>query len=454
MRKVVKYFIFLALILLPIKIYAASVSMSLSCPNKANINETISCKVNVNTNTKVNGIAAKLNLGSAFSYVSFTPANGFTSYYNSKAGFSIGNNDGKSGSYTVGTLKLKVLQAGSFTLNSFDVSDTDGKAYTPANVSKSVTIKSKENSLSSLSITGQTLTPAFSSNTTSYSLTVDDKVTTIMINATKKDGNATVTGTGKKTVNYGKNTYNVTVTSESGAKKVYTITVNKPDKRNKNNNLKALDVEGYDLTFDKNNLNYNLTVNHDVSAVSIKAFVEDNTAKLVNNFGTREVKLNYGNNKVQVKVQAENNEVKTYTINIKRLTEDEIPSDNTNIKSLNIPGHEINFSNNQDSYTLKIKDEYALVFNIELEDEKSSYTLENNDNLQDGSVITLNVRSESGKEHQYKFKIEKSTTATTQNQGKYNNIGLIVVAFVSGLIIGFIIGCIVKKKTQATSIAH
>lgn len=449
MRKIIRYLIFLTLIILPINTYAAGVSISLSCPSKANVNETISCNVNVNSSTKVNGIAAKLNLGNAFSYVSFTPTSGFTSYYNSKAGFSIGNNAGKSGSYTVGILKLKVLKAGSFNVNSFDISDTSGKAYTPGNVSKSVAIKSRENTLSALNITGQTLSPSFSSNTTSYSVTVDDKVTAITINATKKDANSTLTGTGKKIVNYGKNTYNVTVTSESGEKKVYTIVVNKPDNRNKNNNLKSLSVTGYDLNFDKNNLNYNLTVNTDVSSIELKAEVEDGKAKLVNNYGSRQVKLNYGNNKIQVKVQAENTEIKTYTINIKRLTEDEIPSDNTNIKSLSIPGHEIDFKNDNTNYTIDINDEYALVFNIELEDDRSTYKLENNEDLKDGSVITLTIKSESGKEVKYNFTIKKNEKIT---ETKNSNVIPVVIAFISGIIIGFIIGFIVKKnKTISNS---
>lgn len=445
MRKVIRHLIVLTLIFLPIKTYAAGVSMSLSCPSKANVNETISCNVNVNSSTKVNGIAAKLNLGSAFSYVSFTPTSGFTSYYNSKAGFSIGNNAGKSGSYTVGILKLKVLKAGSFNVNSFDISDTSGKAYTPGNVSKSVAIKSRENTLSALNITGQKLAPNFSPNTTSYSLTVDDKVTSININATKKDNSATLTGTGKKTVNYGKNTYNITVTSESGTKKVYTIIVNKPDNRNKNNNLKSLSIPGYDLDFDKNNLNYNLTVNTDVSSIDIKTEVEDNKAKLVSNYGSRQVKLNYGNNKIQVKVQAENAEVKTYTINVKRLTEDEIPSDNINIKSLSIPGHKIDFINDKTDYTIDINDEYALVFNIELEDAKSTYKLENNEDLKDGSIITLTVKSESGKEVKYNFTINKNEKSIDCNSDNNINIIYIVLSFIGGIIIGFIIGFIVKK---------
>lgn len=445
MRKGIRYLILLAIIFLPIKTYAAGVSISLSCPSKANVNETISCNVNVNTGTKVNGIAAKLNLGNAFSYVSFTPTSGFTSYYNSKAGFSIGNNSGRSGQYTVGVLKLKVLKAGSFTVNGFDVSDTSGKAYTPGNVSKSVAIKSRENTLSALNITGQTLSPNFSSNTTSYSVTVDDKVTAITINATKKDNSATLTGTGKKTVNYGKNTYNITVTSESGTKKVYTIIVNKPDNRNKNNNLKSLSIPGYDLDFDKNNLNYNLTVNTDVSSIDIKTEVEDNKAKLVSNYGSRQVKLNYGNNKIQVKVQAENAEVKTYTINVKRLTEDEIPSDNINIKSLSIPGHKIDFTNDKTDYTIDINDEYALVFNIELEDAKSTYKLENNEDLKDGSIITLTVKSESGKEVKYNFTINKNEKSIDCNSDNNINIIYIVLSFIGGIIIGFIIGFIVKK---------
>ena len=227
---------------------------------------------------------------------------------------------------------------------------------------------------------------------------------------------------------------------------MYTIIVNKPDNRNKNNNLKSLSIPGYDLDFDKNNLNYNLTVNTDVSSIDIKTEVEDNKAKLVSNYGSRQVKLNYGNNKIQVKVQAENTEVKTYTINVKRLTEDEIPSDNTNIKSLNIPGHEFDFTNDKTDYTIDINDEYALVFNIELEDAKSTYKLENNEDLKDGSVITLTVRSESGKEVKYNFNIKKNVKNTKCNEDNNINITYIVLSFIGGIIIGFIIGLILKKN--------
>ncbi len=83
----------------------------------------------------------------------------------------------------------------------------------------------------------------------------------------------------------------------------------------KNNNLKSLSIEGYQLspTFNKNTLEYNVEVPNDVTKVKINAIKEDSTASIQ---GTGEREVSEGKNKLEIKVTAQNGSVKTYVINV------------------------------------------------------------------------------------------------------------------------------------------
>ena len=83
----------------------------------------------------------------------------------------------------------------------------------------------------------------------------------------------------------------------------------------KNNNLKSLSIEGYQLspTFNKNTLEYNVEVPNDVTKVKINATKEDSTASIQ---GTGEREVSEGKNKLEIKVTAQNGSVKTYVINV------------------------------------------------------------------------------------------------------------------------------------------
>lgn len=81
------------------------------------------------------------------------------------------------------------------------------------------------NYLKSLSVTGQTLTPAFRGSTTKYSLVVDGATESITVKATAVASTSTVTGTGTKKLKVGTNTVKVKCKSQSGKTKTYTLTV-------------------------------------------------------------------------------------------------------------------------------------------------------------------------------------------------------------------------------------
>lgn len=135
------------------------------------------------------------------------------------------------------TFVAKAAGTATITVKPIDAADYDGNVFSAV---KSVTITvgnktttsstkkdlSSDNTLSSLSIDGVNLEPAFNKNTTSYNVNLEAGVTKINVKATPNDKSAKVTGIGEIEVSEGNNNIEVVVTAENGSTKTYTITAN------------------------------------------------------------------------------------------------------------------------------------------------------------------------------------------------------------------------------------
>ncbi len=135
------------------------------------------------------------------------------------------------------TFVAKAAGTATITVKPIDAADYDGNVFSAV---KSVTITvgnktttsstkkdlSSDNTLSSLSIDGVNLEPAFNKNTTSYNVNLEAGVTKINVKATPNDKSAKVTGIGETEVSEGNNNIEVVVTAENGSTKTYTITAN------------------------------------------------------------------------------------------------------------------------------------------------------------------------------------------------------------------------------------
>ena len=86
------------------------------------------------------------------------------------------------------------------------------------------------------------------------------------------------------------------------------------DNRSKNNNIKELSIEGYDLTKVDNN-NYTLSVPNDVTSINIKATAEDSKSKVT---GAGNHDINVGENNIEVVVTAENGSQNKINIKVTR----------------------------------------------------------------------------------------------------------------------------------------
>lgn len=208
-----------------------------------------------------------------------------------------------------------------------------------SDVVKNIHIKSSNSYLSSLSISGASID--FKSNITEYSIdSLDQSV--ITISATSSDASSTITGDlGEQKLEYGKNTFKVTVTSEDGNNTTYTINIYRPSS---NSSLDSLSVEGTNIEFNSEKLNYDLIINSDKT--NITATASSSTSKVE---GTGEKKLEYGKNEFKIIVTAENGSKRTYILNITRYDK------NNTLKNIKINDEEVKINDNKEiTFTTKL----------------------------------------------------------------------------------------------------
>lgn len=339
-------------------------------------------------------------------------------------------------------------------LTNQSATDENGDGVSINGGSHTISILSNVNTLSDLKINSTTI-PNFNANTTTYSKEVFDS--SITISGTVTDSKSSVTGFGTKNLNYGNNTFKIVVTSEAGTTREYILNITRKDTRSGVNTLKTLSLSDGTINFNPNTNNYNITVEKSVSKIKITSTLTDTKSKYVNGFGNREVELKEGLNSVLLKVMAENGKIRVYTLNItrgevKNETDNETGNEEKNrIKELLISNYEIDFLPDVLEYDLTIEDESELDIKVTLENEKATYEILNNENLENGSVITIKVKAEDENVLEYKINILKEVVDdgnlvdniddTTNNNKLYISIGI----FGLGLIL-FIVAIICKKR--------
>ena len=208
--KRIKIGILLTIILLPItNVYAAgtaSISANSSVVNGNNITATVTLRNMAAWNIQITGSGA---------------TNGCSVKQVGDSG------DGRDTTKSF-SLTCKATKIGTITFSySGDITSADGTNKTVSG-SKTVNVvkpreKSTNNNLKNLSVDGYTLSPEFNKDTLEYTVNLESNVEKITINATKEDGYASVSGDGEKEVQEGDNKFEITVTSETGVSKVYTI---------------------------------------------------------------------------------------------------------------------------------------------------------------------------------------------------------------------------------------
>ncbi len=124
-------------------------------------------------------------------------------------------------------------------------------------------------SLSSLSVTGLTLTPAFTPNVTEYTVDVPSAVTSVTVNAAATQASATVAGTGSVTLTDATATVNVYVFAPNNTtNKTYTITIHRAQSSNVTLENLTATAGSASITYAKGTRYYALTAPDDATQLS------------------------------------------------------------------------------------------------------------------------------------------------------------------------------------------
>lgn len=250
----------------------------------------------------------------------------------------------------------KILNVGNSNVVTLTVTAEDGITE----MSYTITITREQDtdtSLKSLSVTGYSVVKV---DDTHYTLTVENDVTEIEINAEANSAVAQValsggTGvgalaaltTGTRTLTVGNNIFVITVTAQNGDSQTYQLTVTR--KASSDATLKALSLSSGTLSpaFDKDTTSYTASVPYSIESITTEA-TKNNSEATVTVTGGEELVV--GTNTITVLVTAGNGNEKTYTITVTR----EQDTDNT-LKTLTVSGCSLTFDSNTTEYSCQVE---------------------------------------------------------------------------------------------------
>ena len=276
----------------------------------------------------------------------------------------------------------------------------------------------------------------FRPNINEYTVNVENDVEEITITSSLTDSKSKYIddySNKKVKLTEGSNKIQIKVVSEKGEENTYILNINRA--LSTNNSLKSLKVNDEKIELKEDEFTYSVDVENDVDSVIIKAIANDSNAMV-------ELKDKYelqvGENEINILVIAASGDKATYTINVNRK---KILSKDSLLKSLKITNYNINFKPDVTLYTLEVKKEDSeLEIVYETEDENAKVDIEGNKDLEDGSIIKINVHAEDGSFKGYFINIEKPSNETSP---------VIIIILILLLLLGICLAIIfIRKKKQ------
>ena len=293
--------------------------------------------------------------------------------------------------------------------------------------------RSSVNTLKSLTLSSGSI--KFKPETTEYNIIVENEVDKLTIKSTLTDSKSKyVEDYSNKEIELveGSNKVEIKVVSEKGEERVYTLNINRS--LSSNNSLKSLKINDEKIELKENEFIYNLIVESDVDEVVLKAEANDSkaTVKLDSSYPLEE-----GENEIKVVVVAADGKEASYIINI---TRSKLLSKDSLLTSLKIKGYELDFKQNITTYDLKVKDEdNELDITTTTEDENATVEIEGNKDLENGSIIKINVKAEDGSFTRYFINVEKGSSGISP---------IIIIILVLLLLLGLCLGIIFYRKKK------
>lgn len=187
------------------------------------------------------------------------------------------------------------------------------------------------------------------------------------------------------------------------------------------------------MHFSSSKTNYSINVSNDIDSISVDAVAESDKAKVIY---PKNLKLNFGENKLLIKVEAEDGSLKEYNIVINRL--ERKLSSNSSLKELMVDGIEIDFNSKIKSYDLGSIKKDKLNIKYLPEDKNAKVYIYGNNNISKNDVIVIKVVAEDLSVSEYILYVNNLS------KDKRTIILLSTIAFV--LLCSIVLVIIKKKK--------
>lgn len=316
--------------------------------------------------------------------------------------------------------------------------------------------RTSDNTINDLQLSVGKIT--FNSNVTDYKVEIPKDTKTVDVNAslsselaTFEEGSepGTVYISGDTTVKFLK------VISQTGSTRTYIITFVKKGTdtiSNESLQLNDLIIPGVYLPFESGVANYSTSVDYETDVIDLKMNTKDENSRAIITYKKKSdneykltsssgIKLDVGENFIEIKVINSNNEESTYRLTIIRKEFGLGISDDTTLKELKVLGYNIKFNPAKRDYTVKIKQEKTLVITAIPTSNRAEVFIRGNDELTGFSTVRVKVVAENGKFETYSIDIKKDA---------FNKTIEIASIFVGAVII-IASSCIIiiKKKNSA-----
>lgn len=289
-------------------------------------------KVNVivksnNIQDYINGITGLISNDDKVKLLGITFNEKFIGTYNDENSF-VGAGSNLVNDETIMTFEFMAINEGKSTISvtGMTASDMNISDFDELTIDVEIFRKSSVNNLSSLNSDIGTFDTEFDKDVTVYTLTVPSDAKEVILSGSLEDPLSTVDGLYKYELNEDKTTAIITVTAEDGSTKTYTVYIIKERPvvttpvvyyYSSNNYLKILDIDGYELEFNRDVTDYQISVDSDVKSLDITAVAEDSRAR-VEITGNEGFKT--GKNTVIITVKAENGDIREYKLLVNKVS--------------------------------------------------------------------------------------------------------------------------------------
>mgnify|MGYP001852261230 FL=1 len=261
-----------------------------------------------------------------------------------------------------------------------------------------------ESKLSSLTINDGAIPLSFDPNVLEYQVTTQAE--SIVLTGSLKDSNATCNidlNHYEVALDYGANEIEIVVTAMDQSTRTYRLIVTREDHRNDDSQLKSLTINNQAVSLQSTLYSYTYEVPYEVTSADVVASaLPTSTVEVDGN-----TSLAVGNNTFVIRVTSEKGSVSKYVLTVRR--QEQVLSSDSSIRRLTIQGYDLDFDSDETNYEISVPFYVSkLDFDLDLNDEKATYKIVDNEDLKNGSVVNVEVEAEDGSTTTYSFQIQKS----------------------------------------------